>query len=97
MIRLQEYNRSIGRLVFYDSHVQQLDLVIREAKRVGIRIICALTNNWEAFGGKRYYIRSMYGTSVPEDDFFVRALPIVCVHTPAFKCWTHVFPITEGV
>ena len=36
--------------MYYDKNVQQLDLVIREAKRAGIRIICALGNNWEAFG-----------------------------------------------
>lgn len=46
----QEYNNTTGKFVYNSNNVAQLDLVISEAKRAGLRIICALGNNWEQFG-----------------------------------------------
>ena len=46
----QEWDRTQGKFVYRDENIRQLDLVISEAKRVGIRIICALGNNFEQFG-----------------------------------------------
>ncbi len=46
----QEYNKSSGLMIRRDANIRQLDLVLDEARRVGIRVICALCNNWEQFG-----------------------------------------------
>ncbi|KAI5066351.1 hypothetical protein GOP47_0018975 [Adiantum capillus-veneris] len=42
----------------YDERVfQGLDFVISEAKRVGIRLILSLCNNWRDYGGKAQYVQ----------------------------------------
>ncbi len=33
-----------------ETNIRQLDLVLNEARLAGIRIICAMCNNWEQFG-----------------------------------------------
>ncbi|KAH7388538.1 hypothetical protein KP509_16G080700 [Ceratopteris richardii] len=42
----------------YDERVfQALDFVLSEAKRVGIRLILSLSNNWKDYGGKAQYVQ----------------------------------------
>ena len=40
----------MGRFIYREENLQHLDLVLDEARKVGIRIICALCNNWQEFG-----------------------------------------------
>ncbi|KAG7580997.1 Glycoside hydrolase family 5 [Arabidopsis suecica] len=58
----------------YDEQTfQGLDFVIAEAKRVGIKLIIPLVNNWDDYGGKKQYVdwaRSKGEKVSSIDDFY---------------------------
>lgn len=51
---------------------QALDFVVSEAKKYKIRLILALTNNWDAYGGKPQYVKwgKAAGLNLTSDDEF---------------------------
>ncbi|MCO5561257.1 hypothetical protein L7F22_014878 [Adiantum nelumboides] len=61
----------------YDERVfQGLDFVLSEAKRIGIRLILSLCNNWREYGGKAQYVQwarnssAGGGSSLSSEDAF---------------------------
>ncbi|XP_055809293.1 mannan endo-1,4-beta-mannosidase 6 isoform X1 [Solanum dulcamara] len=57
----------------YDEDVfKALDFVVSEAKKLKIRLILSLVNNWEAYGGKSQYVKwgKAAGLNLTSDDDF---------------------------
>jgi len=51
-----------------ESSIDKLDFTVSEAKKRGIRIVIALTNNWDDFGGIPEYVKWFNADS--HDDFY---------------------------
>jgi len=51
-----------------DSALERLDFTVAEAKKRGIRVVIALTNNWGDFGGMPQYVKWFDGEH--HDDFY---------------------------
>ena len=51
-----------------NSALERLDFTIAEAKKRGIRVVIAMTNNWGDFGGMQQYVDWFNGTH--HDDFY---------------------------
>ncbi|EOA29661.1 hypothetical protein CARUB_v10015594mg [Capsella rubella] len=62
----------------YDENTfQGLDFVISEAKRVGLKMIIPLVNNWSDYGGKKQYVdwaKSKGEKVSSDDDFYTNSL-----------------------
>lgn len=50
------------------SALEKLDFTVAEAKKRGIRLVIALTNNWEDFGGIPQYVK--WFNAKEHDDFY---------------------------
>jgi endo-1,4-beta-mannosidase len=48
---------SSGKFVYRKENLKHLDVVLDEARKIGIRIICGLCNNWEQFGYAVTYVK----------------------------------------
>jgi mannan endo-1,4-beta-mannosidase len=51
-----------------NSSLERLDFTVAEAKKRGIRLVIAMTNNWGDFGGMQQYVDWFDGTH--HDDFY---------------------------
>ncbi|KAJ4846000.1 Mannan endo-1,4-beta-mannosidase 2 [Turnera subulata] len=63
--------------VYSEPVFQGLDFVISEAKKYGIRLILALSNNYHDYGGRAQYVNWARAAGVPvenEDDFYTNAV-----------------------
>ncbi|KAF8996664.1 mannanase [Cyathus striatus] len=50
--------------------LQHFDKIVAEAKASGIRLIVALTNNWQDFGGMDVYVNQILGNGKAHDLFY---------------------------
>ncbi|XP_059452427.1 mannan endo-1,4-beta-mannosidase 5-like [Corylus avellana] len=62
----------------YDEHIfQGLDFVISEARKYGVRLILALSNNYQDYGGRPQYVKWARSAGVAvngDDDFYTNAV-----------------------
>ncbi|XXG60621.1 hypothetical protein AAC387_Pa04g2480 [Persea americana] len=62
----------------YDEQVfQSLDFVIYQARKLGIRLILSLVNNWDDYGGRKQYVKWAQDAGVQvnnTDDFFTNSV-----------------------
>jgi endo-1,4-beta-mannosidase len=59
------------------SDCQGLDFVISEARKYGVRLILALTNNYQDYGGRPQYVKWARSAGVAvngDDDFYTNAV-----------------------
>ena len=69
---LQYFNTSTGAPAYNDSAngLANVDYVVSEAKKLGIKLIMTLTNNWTDFGGMDEYVRWRNVTPQYHDNFY---------------------------
>lgn len=73
---LQFWNTSTGAPAYNDEPIYGLanvDYVVSEANKLGIKLIIALTNNWHDFGGMDQYVRWLGGQPQYHDQFYTDA------------------------
>jgi mannan endo-1,4-beta-mannosidase len=51
----------------------KFDTVVAEAKKAGIRLIVALTNNWGDYGGMDLYISQLLGSGQAHSNFYTNS------------------------
>ncbi|KZV63769.1 glycoside hydrolase family 5 protein [Peniophora sp. CONT] len=72
----QIWNGSIPTVNTGSNGLQNFDNVVASAKKNGLRLIVALTNNWSDFGGSDVYVTQLLGPNLPHDYFYTNATVI---------------------
>ncbi|KAG2714042.1 hypothetical protein I3760_03G007600 [Carya illinoinensis] len=82
----------------YDEHVfQALDFVISEAGKYGVRLILALSNNYQDFGGRAQYVKWARSAGIPinsDDEFYTNAVVKVYYKNHVKKVLTRINTVT---
>lgn len=64
-------------VITYTNSLQALDFVISEAGKYGVRLILALSNNYQDFGGRPQYVKWARSAGIPinsDDEFYTNAV-----------------------
>jgi mannan endo-1,4-beta-mannosidase len=65
------FQTSLG--VYDETTARQLDWILRQADLAGVRVILALTDYWEAYGGMSWYVRQCVRRGASVDLFYTNA------------------------
>ncbi|VDB87427.1 unnamed protein product [Peniophora sp. CBMAI 1063] len=72
----QIWNGSVPTVNMGSNGLPNFDNVVAMAKKNGLRLIVALTNNWSDFGGSDVYVTQLLGPNLPHDYFYTNATVI---------------------